>query len=133
MEEILNVDRVWNVAIVGAGDIGSALANYSGFSHRGFRIKLIFDNDSQIIGTVQKGFEVKSIEFLKEELEKEAIQVSMIAVPAKQAQAVADQLVKAGVKAILNYAPTNLNVPPDVRVQHIDPSIHLQRMTYYLD
>jgi redox-sensing transcriptional repressor len=61
------------------------------------------------------------------------IQVAMIAVPAAQAQVVANQLVEAGVKAILNYAPLSLNVPPDVHVQYIDPAIHLQRMTYYLE
>ncbi len=61
------------------------------------------------------------------------MQVAMIAVPSVQAQGVADQLIEAGVRAILNYAPTNINVPAGVRVQYIDPSVHLQRMTYYLD
>jgi redox-sensing transcriptional repressor len=133
VKEILNVDRVWNVAIVGAGDIGSALASYSGFIHRGFKIKMILDNDPAIIGTEHKGFIVKDSRNLKESLEGSGVQVSMIAVPSTQAQQVADQLVEAGVRAILNYAPVNINVPAGVRVQHIDPSVHLQRMTYYLD
>ena len=132
LQEILKVDRVWNVAIVGAGDIGSALANYSGFSQRGFRIKMIFDNNPAIIGSEQKGFVVRDIQKLKEEIEGEDIQVAMIAVPSSQAQGVAEQLVEAGVQAILNYAPVNITVPNGVRVQHIDPSVHLQRMTYYL-
>ncbi len=133
VKEILRVDRVWNVAIVGAGDIGSALANYSGFAQRGFKIEMILDNDPAIIGTEQKGFIVRDIRKIKEELSASDIQVAMIAVPSAHAQLVADQLVDAGVRAILNYAPVSINAPNGVRVQHIDPSVHLQRMTYYLD
>lgn len=133
IREILKVNRVWNVAIVGAGDIGSALANYSGFSERGFRIAMIFDNSPALIGSQQGGFVVKDSATIKDEIRAKDIKVAMIAVPATHAQGVADQLVDAGIKAILNYAPVNLSVPPDVKVQHIDPSIHLQRMTFYLD
>ena len=133
VREILKVDRVWNVVIVGAGDIGSALANYSGFSQRGFKITMIFDNHPDLIGSEQKSFVVKDSRKLKEELEGANVQVAMIAVPSVHAQGVADQLIEAGVRAILNYAPTNINVPASVRVQYIDPSVHLQRMTYYLD
>lgn len=133
LQEILKVDRVWNVVIVGAGDIGSALANYSGFSQRGFKITMIFDNNPDMIGTEQMGFIIKDSRNLKSELEGADVQVAMIAVPSAEAQGVADQLVDAGVRAILNYAPTHINVPTGVRVQYIDPSVHLQRMTYYLD
>ncbi len=133
LREILKVDRVWDVVIVGAGDIGSALANYSGFSHRGFRIHMIFDNDPSIIGKQHGDFLVKDSRNIREELQTANIQIAMISVPAKAAQTVANQLVEAGVQAILNYAPVVLTVPTGVRVQHIDPSIHLQRMTYYLD
>lgn len=133
VKEILKVNRVWDVAIVGAGDIGSALAGYSGFSQRGFRIRFIFDKDPEIIGTMQGDFEVQDIANLQEILEQQKIRVAMIAVPSSQAQKVSEQLIEAGVRAILNYAPVNITVPPDVRVQHIDPSVHLQRMTYYLD
>ena len=95
IRQILKVDRVWDIAVVGAGDIGSAVARYQGFANRGMR-------------------------------------VAMIATPGAQAQAVADLLISAGVKAILNYAPISLSVPENVHVQYIDPVIHLQRMTYYL-
>jgi redox-sensing transcriptional repressor len=132
LQEILKVDRVWDVAIVGAGDIGKALANYSGFSQRGFRIAMIFDSDPAIVGTQVGGFTINDSRLIKEELANSHVQVAMIAVPAGQAQAVGTQLVEAGIRAILNYAPVNLTVPPEVHVQHIDPSIHLQRMTYYL-
>ena len=132
LQEILKVDRVWDVAIVGAGDIGSALANYSGFNQRGFRIRMIFDSNASIIGSQHGSFTVKDSRHIKEELQAANIQIAMIAVPTKVAQDVADTLVDAGIKAILNYAPVVLTMPEDIRVQHIDPSIHLQRMTYYL-
>lgn len=133
VREILKVNRVWDVAIVGAGDIGRALAGYNGFSERGFRIAMIFDIKSELIGTKAGAFVIKDVKTLKDEIQAAGIKVAVIAVPAAQAQAVADQLVQAGVRAILSYAPVNLTVPADVRVQNIDPSIHLQRMTYYLE
>jgi redox-sensing transcriptional repressor len=133
IREILQVDRVWDVAIVGAGDIGSALASYNGFSERGFRITTIFDNNPAKVGQQQGNYVVKDTRSLQEEIQAAGIKVAMIAVPAEFAQDVADQLVDAGIRAILNYAPVNLTVPTGVHVQHIDPSIHLQRMTYYLD
>ncbi|HLA02849.1 MAG TPA: redox-sensing transcriptional repressor Rex [Aestuariivirga sp.] len=133
VREILNVNKVWDVAIVGAGDIGRALAGYNGFNERGFRIKMIFDNAPSRIGQQHGDFTIKDSATMKEEIRAAGIKMAMIAVPAAYAQAVADQLVEAGVKAILNYAPVNLNVPLGVRVQNIDPSIHLQRMTYYLE
>ena len=133
LREILKVNRVWGVAIVGAGDIGRALAGYNGFSERGFHIQMIFDNKPEKIGSQMGEFAIKDIKTMKAEIAAAGIKMAMIAVPAAYAQAVADQLVEAGVKAILSYAPVNLNVPAGVRVQNIDPSIHLQRMTYYLD
>jgi redox-sensing transcriptional repressor len=132
LQEILKVDRVWDVAIVGAGDIGSALANYSGFNQRGFRVRMIFDNDANIVGSQHGSFTVKDSRTMKEELQAANIQIAMITVPTKVAQDVADTLIEAGIKAIMNYAPVVLTVPSDIRVQHIDPSIHLQRMTFYL-
>lgn len=132
LQEILKVERVWDVVIVGAGDIGSALANYSGFNQRGFRIRMIFDNDPEIIGSQHGAFIVKDSRSIKEELQAANIRIAMITVPSTAAQGVADNLVEAGIQAIMNYAPVVLTVPQGVYVQHIDPSIHLQRMTYYL-
>lgn len=133
VREILKVNKVWDVAIVGAGDIGRALAGYNGFSERGFRIRMIFDNKGELIGQQAGDFVIKDTKTLKEEIQAAGIKMAMIAVPATHAQGVADLLVEAGVRAILSYAPVNLNVPAGVRVQNIDPSIHLQRMTYYLE
>ncbi len=132
LQDILKVDRVWEVVIVGMGDIGHALAHYQGFANRGFHVKMVFDNDPKKIGQKIGEFEVFDTAVLAEKIKPHKIKLAMITVPASDAQEVADQLVKAGVKAILNYAPISLNVPEDVKVQYIDPVTHLQRMTYYL-
>jgi redox-sensing transcriptional repressor len=132
LQHILHVDRDWDLAVVGAGDIGSAVMRYKGFADRGFCVKLIFDSDPEKVGTQIGKYTVQDAALMEGAIKAAGIKVAMIAVPASHAQDVADKLVKAGIKAILNYAPLSLNVPPDVRVQHIDPAIHLQRMTYYL-
>ena len=130
---ILKVDRVWDVAIVGMGDMGHALARYNGFTDRGFRVKMVFDNDPEKIGQIVAGFEINDANAMAEKIKQNKIKIAMLTVPATAAQDIAEQLVKAGVKAILNYAPISLAVPSGVRVQYIDPATHLQRMTYYLD
>ncbi|HJR81577.1 MAG TPA: redox-sensing transcriptional repressor Rex [Anaerolineales bacterium] len=132
LRDILKVNRVWEVVIVGMGDIGHALAHYQGFANRGFHVKMVFDNDPQKVGQKIGEFEVYDIATLAEKIKQHKVKIAMVTVPASNAQEVADQLVKAGVKAILNYAPISLSVPADVRVQYIDPVTHLQRMTYYL-
>ena len=132
LQDILKVDRVWEVVIVGMGDIGHALAHYQGFANRGFHVKMVFDNDPKKIGQKIGEFEVFDTALISEKIKQHKIKLAMITVPASSAQEVADQLVKAGVKAILNYAPISLNVPEGVKVQYIDPVTHLQRMTYYL-
>ena len=133
LQKILNVDRTWDIAVIGAGDIGSAVARYQGFANRGFKVALLFDNDSEKIGTKIGEFTVQDIAGLEPNIRRNGILLAMIAVPGSHAQEVADRLVESGVKAILNYAPLSLNVPHGVHVQYIDPAVHLQRMTYYLD
>jgi len=130
---ILRVDRVWEVVIVGMGDMGHALARYNGFTDRGFRVKMVFDNDPAKIGQKVGEFEINDIAGMVEKIKQNKVKIAMLTVPATAAQEMADQLVKAGIKSILNYAPISLNVPTGVKVQHIDPVTHLQRMTYYLD
>ncbi|RPJ20810.1 MAG: redox-sensing transcriptional repressor Rex [Chloroflexi bacterium] len=133
LRDILRVDRVWEVVIVGMGDIGHALARYNGFANRGFHISMVFDNDPKKIGQKAGEYEILDTATLAEKIRQNRVKVAMLTVPATIAQEVTDQLVKAGIKAILNYAPISLNVPGGVRVQYIDPVTHLQRMTYYLD
>lgn len=133
LTQILNVEQVWDVALVGAGDVGHAIARYQGFANRGFQIAMIFDNAPEKIGTRLGNFTVRDIANLAEDVRTANIRIAMLTVPAHAAQSVADLLVEAGVRGILNYAPITLNVPANVQVQYIDPAIHLQRMTYYLD
>jgi redox-sensing transcriptional repressor len=132
IRSILHVDRVWDIVVVGAGDIGSAIAGYQGFTDRGYKVAMVFDNDPEKIGKKLGPFIIQDIAKIIEAIKNCGIKVAMIAVPATRAQEVADLLVKSGVKAILNYAPISINVQPEVKVQYIDPVTHLQRMTYYL-
>lgn len=133
LRDILKVDRVWEVVIIGMGDIGHALARYNGFANRGFHINMVFDNDPEKIGQKVGEYEVFDTATLTEKVKQNKIKIAMLTAPASSAQEITDLLVKAGIKAILNYAPISLNVPGGVRVQYIDPVTHLQRMTYYLD
>jgi redox-sensing transcriptional repressor len=133
LQKILHVDHEWEMAVIGAGDIGSAVARYKGFANRGFKVCLIFDVNPEKIGTQLGEFVVQDYAHMVDIVREARIKVAMIAVPASQAQEVADRLVEAGVSAILNYAPISINLPEGVRVQYIDPSIHLQRMTFYME
>jgi redox-sensing transcriptional repressor len=132
LREILKINRIWEVAIVGAGDMGHALARYQGFVDRGFNIVMIFDNDPSKIGRKIGEFAIEDTAKLTERLRSAGIRIAMLTVPASAAQDVTDKLVQAGIKSILNYAPVSINVPEHVHVQYIDPATHLQRMTYYL-
>ncbi|MBZ0284925.1 MAG: redox-sensing transcriptional repressor Rex [Anaerolineae bacterium] len=132
LRQVLKVDQEWEVALVGAGDLGSALAHYKGFGDRGFRIACVFDNSPQKVGQRLGDFTILSTDDIEKNIRERGIKIAMIAIPAEKAQEVADRLIGAGVRAILNYAPINLNVPENVRVQYIDPVVHMQRMTYYL-
>ena len=132
LRQVLKVEREWEVALVGAGDLGSAVARYKGFADRGFHIAYVFDSAPDKVGKSIGKYAVQSIDKLRAIIHERDIKIAMIAVPAEYAQGVADLLIDAGVKAILNYAPINLSVPDEVHVQYIDPVLHLQRMTYYL-
>ena len=132
LRHILKVDHDWEIVVVGAGDIGSAVARYRGFANRGFCVAMIFDNSADKVGTQIGDFVVQDIANLEETIRKSNIKIAMLAVPAASAQEVADKLVKAGIKAILELRSLEHLRPADVHVQYIDPSIHLQRMTYYL-
>lgn len=133
LRKVLNIDREWEVALVGVGDLGKAIAHYRGFADRGFHIACLFDSAPDKIGQQVGDFTVRPLSELKETIEAGNIKLAMVAVPAEYAQDVANMLVDAGVKGILNYAPINLSVPPKVQVQYIDPVVGLQRMTYYLE
>lgn len=129
---ILHLNERWPVVLVGAGPLGQAVARYSGFEEQGFLIRRVYDHNPERIGARIDALVVEDAAAMPEALIREGISVAILAVPATAAQAVADTLVGAGVKAILNYAPSMLQVPEDVRVQDIDPVAALQSLTYYL-
>jgi len=132
LREILKVNRMWDVAVIGAGELGHALSRYQGFMNRGFCVVMLFDNDPSKIGKKVGEFTVEDSANIVERIRSANVKIAMLTVPAAAAQPVADRLVQAGVRAILNYAPISLNMPDSVHVQYIDPATHLQRMTYYL-
>ncbi|MEK7311297.1 MAG: redox-sensing transcriptional repressor Rex [Chloroflexota bacterium] len=133
VQRILKVNTEWEVALVGVGDLGRALAHYNGFVNRGFRISALFDSDPAKIGTTIDELKIMDAAKMVEEIRARGLKVAMLAVPAEKAQAVADKLVEAGIRAILNYAPINISTPSGARVQYIDPVLHLQRMMFYLE
>lgn len=133
LRQILKVERIWDVVLVGMGELGHAILRYQGFVNRGFRITACYDSDPVKIGTQVAVFTIEDVNTLVINVKKAGTKMAMLCVPAATAQSVTDKLVEAGVRGILNYAPVSLSVPSDVRVQYIDPVIGLQRMAYYLN
>ena len=130
---ILGKDKTWKVALVGVGNLGSALLAYNGFTPQGFRIVAAFDNDLRKIGKKWENIEIEDIRDLKEVVSSRNIKIGIVAVPASNAQEVVEELVKSGVRAILNFAPTRVSVPEDVEVEDVDLSIELDRLSYFLE
>ena len=121
IRDILGLRRTYRVVLVGAGRIGSALIQYPGFRERGFHVTAIYDKDPKKIGSGWNGLVVRDIRHLEADLDREPSDIAIVVTPATAAQDVVDRLVRAGVKAILNFAPLQLTVPPDVVVQVVFP------------
>lgn len=131
--QILGVNnKIWHAALIGAGNLGTALFSYRGFRERGFIMKAIFDKDSRKIGKQLGNLKIKDAKGLISVCKKEKIDIGIIAVPAPEAQEIANTLVKAGVKAILNFAPTRLSLPLNVKVRNTDLSIELENISFHL-
>jgi len=130
MAQILGIDRTWKIALIGVGNIGSALVSYKEFSKQGFRIVKLFDNDQRKIGSNHKGIIVSDMKNLKSELSASGIELIVLAVPATVAQYVVDDVVQAGVKAILNFAPVNLRVPAHVYLRNENMSMELEYLSF---
>src|SRR5947199_3009127 len=127
----LGLTQDWPVAIVGIGNLGHALANYRGFSERGFRVAALVDSDPAKRGETVGDLEVCGLDDLPGVVARERVAIGIIATPASVAQEVADRLVAAGVTSILNFAPVVLSVPADVSLRKVDLSIELQILSYY--
>ncbi len=132
LRQILGLGRRYRVAMIGAGKIGSALVQYRGFRERGFDIAYIFDKDPQKVGRHWNGLTVQPIERLEGELAGQPVDMAVLVTPAEAAQDVTDRLVRLGVKAILNFAPVQLNVPDDVIVKTVNLALELETLSYAL-
>lgn len=132
LERILGTDREVRVAIIGAGNLGSALMSYAGFARHGVRIVMAFDTDIHKIGTERGGVWIFSMDSLEERLQAAQIDIVILTVPAEVAQQVVDRVVAAGVSGILNFVPAHLRVPPHVRIQYVDLAIEIESLSYYL-
>ncbi|UWG96911.1 redox-sensing transcriptional repressor Rex [Dehalobacter sp. DCM] len=129
---IMGLSSEWSVCLVGLGNLGLALSTYKGFKDRGFSIVAIFENDPKKIGMKINDIEVLPIDRIEEVIAQNQIQIGAITVPASVAQDVADKLVQGGIKAILNFAPVVLNVPPTVELRNVDLSVNLEVLTFNL-
>ena len=129
---ILGLDHHWNIAIVGIGHLGAALANYQNFVTLGFNLVALFDQDPKVIGTVQNHVKVEAIDDLSRIVRERGVHIGIIAVPAAFAQDVADKLVAAGVKGIWNFAPIKMQVPESMHIVNEDLSIGLSRLSYHI-
>lgn len=132
LTKILGLNREWNLAIIGAGKLGSALALYEGFRQRGFSIKAIIDVDENIVGQDLAGVVVDSLDKLESLIKEHDINIGIITVPAMEAQRVTDRLVEAGVAAILNFSPQVLRVPPDIVMRNVDLAVNLKVLSFNL-
>lgn len=130
--KILGLNQKWPLVIVGAGNLGTALSMYGGFRERGFHVVGIFDDDPNKIGYKLNGVEVYPVSKLKEVVAEGNAKIGVITVPALAAQEVANQLIEAGVKALLNFAPIVLNVPPEIELRNVDLSVNLEILTFNL-
>lgn len=133
IEEILRLDRTWDMVLCGMGKLGHAIANYRGFRRSSFAITELFDVDDSVVGQVVNDMPIRPMSEIPDVVRKAGIRVGIIATPRVQAQETADLLVAGGVEAILNYAPVILRVPEHVTVREIDPVSALQSMTYYIN
>lgn len=132
LREILGLEKQWNVCIIGAGKIGAALARYRGFAERGFRISAVYDNDPAKIGKKWESLTVRDIANLEKDAAAEHFDIAVLATPSEGAPEVVKLIVGAGIKAILSFAETQLNVPQDVTVRAVNMAIELEGLSFAL-
>ena len=130
--KILGLEHKWNVVVVGVGNIGTALIDYTEFKKQGFLIKLLLDNDKRKIGKIVKGLEIKDFQDAKKHIYDLKIKIAIMAVPAKVAQKIANTLTDSRIEAILNFAPLSIKVPDNVMVKNENMSIELEALSYFL-
>jgi len=132
LREILGLGKQWRVCIVGVGKIGSALARYAGFAERGFNVMGLYDSDPAKVDHRFGGVVIRSMNDLEKDIHAGKFDIAVITVPADNAQAIVDRLVRAGMKAILSFAPTQLTVPDDVELRTVNMAMELEALTFAL-
>jgi redox-sensing transcriptional repressor len=132
LREILGLGKQWRVCIVGAGKIGAALARYAGFAERGFNVTALYDSDPAKVGHRSGQLVIRDTKELERDVEAHRFDIAVITVPAENAQPIVDRLVKAGLKAILSFAPTQLTVPGDVELRTVNMAMELEGLTFAL-
>ena len=132
LRQILGLEHEWRVVIIGAGKIGAALANYRGFLQRGFRVVGVYDNDADKIGQPWGGATVRDMSDLETDIEREDAQIAVLAIPADDAQQVVDRAIDSGIRAILNFAPTQIAVPAHVSLKSVNMAMELESLSFAL-
>ena len=132
LREILGLRREWRVIIVGAGKIGTALAQYRGFRQRGFRVIAVYDRDPRKVGTQWDSMTVRDMATIEQDIAKEEPDIAVLTTPGEEAQAVVNQLVGAGIRALLNFAPVQLQVPADVTLKNVNMAMELEGLSFAL-
>lgn len=130
--EILGLNNQWNLAVVGIGHLGAALANYQNFISLGFQMQALFDNNPAVVGQVIGGHTVEDIAALEAVVKARDVHIGIVAVPAAAAQEIADRLVRAGVKGIWNFAPIKISVPDSMHIINEDLSVGLSSLSYHI-
>ena len=130
LRKILGTDRTWNVLLVGAGNVGKALSSYRGFGSKGFQVVAVFDNDPSKVGRKLGAFTVRPLAEIAKAAEEHVARLAILAVPADNAQDVADQLIAAGIRGLLNFAPVSLTVPRNVAVSAVDVAVQLEQLAF---
>jgi redox-sensing transcriptional repressor len=132
LRDILGLGREWRVVIVGAGKIGAALAQYRGFRQRGYTILAVYDSNPEKIGRSLEGIEIRDISRFESDVVAERPEIAVIAIPGEGAQEVLDRIVRAGIKAVLNFAPVQLHAPADVTVRSVNMAMELEGLSFAL-
>ncbi len=132
IEFALGLYKKWEIVLIGAGRLGSALLDYPGFEEFGFRISIAFDNDPEKIGRIYKGVRIEDISQIEMIIRRKKIRIAIITAPALSAQEIANKLARAGIEAILNFSPRYLNIPENVKVRTVDIAVELETLAYYL-
>ena len=132
IRDILGLGRQWKVIIIGAGKIGAALAQYRGFRQRGFQVTAVYDSNPDKVGKKWDGHVVRDVAHLERDVAREEPDIAVVAVPADDAQRVVDRVVRSGIKAILNFAPAQLLVPPEVALKTVNMAMELEGLSFAL-